>query len=86
MKAGDSFFRRIAAQFAFAPIAIADFDLRTGQAHRFPLPTIHQAIAFSPPRFSDISVAPEPGLKKCCASVELSNGIPDTQNRQFDVR
>ena len=55
MKAGESFFRRIAAQFAFAPIAIADFDLRTGEAHRFPLPTIHQAIAFSPPRFSDMN-------------------------------
>jgi len=36
VKAGEYFFRRIAAQFAFAPIAIADPDLRTGQAHRFP--------------------------------------------------
>jgi hypothetical protein len=34
-------------------MAIADPDLRTGKAYRFPLPTIHQAIAFSPPRFSD---------------------------------
>jgi hypothetical protein len=34
-----------------------------------------------------VSVAPEPGLKKCCASVELSNGheIPDAANRQPNV-